>query len=108
METEEELWYHQVASAFPKAKSSSMFGVACYKIGKKPFVSFYNNEIVCKLYDTDNDLAMSLKGSSHFRPMPNAKPMTNWVQIPFSAKHEWPKFAEKAYEMVLLESNITS
>jgi hypothetical protein len=106
MDTEEELYYHEVASAFPKAIKSNMFGVPCYKIGKKPFVSFYNNELVCKLYEEDNALAMTLKDASYFKPMPNAKSMVNWVQIPFSSKHQWPKFAEIAYEMVLMESKL--
>jgi hypothetical protein len=105
MQTEEEILFHSVCSANACATKSTMFGVQCYKINRKPFVMFYDNEIVCKLYHQDHDLAMLLSGAKLFNPMNNGKPMKNWVHIPFAHREQWPLIAQKAYEHVLAETN---
>jgi hypothetical protein len=104
METEQELLYHSVCSLIPKAVKSSMFGVSCYKVHRKPFIMFYDNEIVCKLFDDEHTNAMKLKGAKLFNPMDNGKPMTNWVHISFVYKDEWIIFAQKAFDFVEYET----
>jgi hypothetical protein len=106
METEQELVYHSVCSLIPKAIKSSMFGVPCYKVLRKPFIMFYDNEIVCKLFDDEHTNAMQLKGAKLFNPMDNEKPMTNWVHIPYAFRNEWIIFAKKAFDFVTNETKI--
>jgi hypothetical protein len=99
-QTEQEILYHFICSKIPLAVKSSMFGVSCYKVHRKPFIMFYDNEIVCKLFDDEHTNAMKLKGAKLFNPMDNGKPMTNWVHIPFAYKKEWIIFAQKAFDFV--------
>ena len=77
-----------------------MFGVSCYKIGRKPFIMFYENHIVCKLLGEVHAEAMQLTRTTLFNPMGNDKPMGNWVQIPFAHSDNWEYFAKLAYDFV--------
>ena len=97
--TPEELFDH-VGTSLPGTKRSNMFGVTCYKIGRKPFINFHDGEIVCKLFDEVKEQALSIKGVSFFTPMDPDKPMKNWVQIPFSAGDQWAFFAEASLAFV--------
>lgn len=97
--TPEEL-FDQVGSSIPGAKRSNMFGVLCYKIGRKPFISFHDDEIICKLFDDIKAQALSIEGTSFFTPMDPDKPMTNWVCIPMSAGDQWEYFAIAAFNFV--------
>jgi hypothetical protein len=97
-QTEQEVLYHSICSKLPLAVKSSMFGVPCYKVHRKPFIMFYENEIVCKLFDEEHTNALELKGTKLFNPMNNGKPMKNWVHIPFDYQENWNIFVEKSYE----------
>ena len=97
--TPEEL-FDQVGSALPGTKRSNMFGVVCYKIGRKPFINFHEDEIVCKLFDDIKEQALSIDGTSYFTPMEPDKPMTNWICLPFEKGDQWAYFAEYALNFV--------
>ena len=84
----------------PGAKRSNMFGVTCAKIGRRPFMLFYEDEIACKLYDAEKEEATAIPGSSFFSPKDYGKAMTNWVRIPFSHANLWEKFAVAAFGFV--------
>jgi hypothetical protein len=103
-QTEQEILFHSTCSKISLAVKSSMFGVSCYKVHRKPFVMFYDNEIVCKLFDDEHTNALKLKGAKLFNPMDNGKPMKNWVHIPFIYKDLWTEYALKAFEFVLTET----
>lgn len=97
--TPEEL-FDQVGSSLPGTKRSNMFGVACYKTGRKPFISFHEEELVCKLFDEVKDQALSLEGTSYFTPMAPDKPMKNWVCFPFELGDQWAFYAAEALNFV--------
>ena len=92
--------FNQVGELLVQRKKSSMFGVPCFKIGRKPFIMFYDNQIVCKLFGEVHREAMQLNGTTLFNPKENDKPMGNWVQIPFLHSDKWEYFAKLAYDFV--------
>lgn len=96
-------YFDIVGSSIPGTKRSNMFGVLCYKIGRRPFISFENDEIICKLYDEEKEQALTIKGTSYFTPMDPDKPMTNWVCIPFAASDQWEYYAAAAYTFVEMD-----
>jgi len=95
--------FDKVGHSISGNNRSSMFGVSCYKIGRKPFIMFYDKQIVCKLLDTHREEAMKLKGTTIFNPKNNAKPMANWIQIPYEHVEQWEYFATLAYKVVSKE-----
>jgi hypothetical protein len=103
-QTEQEILYHSICSRISLAVKSSMFGVPCYKVHRKPFIMFYDNEIVCKLFDEEHTKALKLKGTKLYNPMDNEKPMKNWVHIPFIHKNTWTEYALKAFKFVQTEA----
>jgi len=92
--------FDQIGAAIAESKRSSMFGVPCYKVGRKPFIMFYDQQIVCKLFDDLHAEAMALAGTTLFNPKGNAKPMGNWVQIPGDHADRWAYFAQAAWHFV--------
>ena len=92
--------FNEVGRFLSGNQSSSMFGVACFKIGRKPFIMFYDSQIVCKLSGSIHEEACQLAGTSLFNPKRNDKPMVNWVQIPYVYMERWAYFARFAYEQV--------
>lgn len=92
--------FDQIGELLTKRKRSSMFGVSCYKIERKPFIMFYENQIVCKLMGEFHAEAMQLTGATLFNPMGSDKPMGNWVQIPFLHADKWNYFAKLAHDFV--------
>jgi len=92
--------FDQIGELLTDKKRSSMFGIPCYKVGRKPFIMFYDNEIVCKLIGQAHSEAMILKGATLFNPKRNTKPMENWVRIPFLYSEKWKYFSKIAYEFV--------
>ena len=99
----EDALFDEIGQGLTGKKRSSMFGVPCFKIGRKPFISFYQQAIVCKLRGAANEEAISLSGATYFKPMADGKAMTNWVQIPYVHAERWPYFATLAYEEVAAE-----
>ena len=98
--TKEEEFYHQTASSLKEAEKSQMFGKPCYKIGKKAFCCFFQNEMVFKLRGDLYLEALILDGSKLFDPSGKGRAMKEWVQVPFDYQEDWRKFAESAFEYV--------
>ena len=77
-----------------------MFGKACFKINKKAFVAFFQNEMVFKLDGDIHTQALALEGAQLFDPAGNGRAMKQWVQMPFQHKHNWAEFAQQACQYV--------
>ena len=92
--------FDEIGEMISGNKQSNMFGAPCFKIGRKPFILFYENQIVCKLFDEVKEEAMQLEGWSYFNPMKSGKGMENWVQIPYAHADKWEFYASMAYDFV--------
>ena len=98
--TESHTYYLSICKAIPDAEESQMFGKPCFKINKKAFVCFFEDEMVFKLTGDSHSEALSLDGSQLFDPTKKGRAMKEWVQVPFDYKNKWNEFAESAFEFV--------
>ena len=94
--TEEEKYFHEVGEQLESAIKGQLFGKLCYKINKKAFCCFFENEMVFKLSGEMHSEALSLDGSQLFDPSKKGRPMKEWVQVPFDYQEKWKAFAEAA------------
>ena len=99
--TQEEMRYHEAAKRVDGAIESQMFGKPCYKIGKKAFCCFFENEMVFKLTGEEHQEALSYDGSQLFDPSKKGRGMKEWVQVAFDYEEKWPVFAKAAGEYVV-------
>jgi hypothetical protein len=88
--------YIAVGVAVENSIQSQMFGKPCFKIGKKAFVCFFENEMVFKLNGESHTEALSLDGSRLFDPSGKGRSMKEWVQISFVYEERWQEFAHSA------------
>lgn len=95
--TSAEVHFEQICSAIEGAKVSSMFGLKCGKLGRKPFAMLYEDQIACYLFDAVKEEALKLEGAQLFNPKKNIRPMSNWVQISYAHADEWSYFATLAF-----------
>jgi hypothetical protein len=56
--------------------------------------------MVFKLRDEAHQQALSLPGASLFQPLPDRRPMKEWVQVPFDHAEQWPTLAQNALDYV--------
>ncbi len=98
--TEEQVVFEEVSSQLEGAIKSQMFGKPCFKIEKKAFVCFFQNEMVFKLSGELHAEALALEGAKLFDPSGKGRPMKEWVQLPFSHKSTWPRYAAAALNYV--------
>ncbi len=93
-------FYIEIGNKLNNAVESHMFGKPCFKINKKAFVSFFENEMVfkLKLNSEIHQEALSLDGSKLFDPSGKNRPMKEWVQVPFDYKNKWEAFAVSAFD----------
>lgn len=96
----EESSYHAAAGQVKGAIESQMFGKPCYKIGKKAFCCFFENEMVFKLTGEMHQEALSYDGAQLFDPSKKGRAMKEWVQVPFDYEEKWAAFAVAAGEYV--------
>lgn len=96
--------FHVLGEALPNSKLGSMFGIPCYKVGPKPYILWYQEQLVCKLPEPLRSYALNLTGAELFCPKTGGQPMRNWVQLPPEQADQWLVFAEVAREWVLSES----
>jgi hypothetical protein len=91
--TAAEEFFNGLINEIPDVKPGKMFGALCMKTpnGKSGAMLWHDN-IVVKLQGDSFEEAMRLQGSQAFEPM-EGRPMKEWVQIPFSHKDKWKKFA---------------
>ncbi|MBT3302781.1 MAG: hypothetical protein HN921_04865 [Bacteroidetes bacterium] len=97
---EEQNKYLEIGHNLTGAIESQMFGKPCFKINKKAFVCFFQNEMVFKLTGDIHCEALSLDGSQLFDPSGNNRPMKEWVQVSFNHQNKWTQFAEEAMKYV--------
>ena len=88
---EEEEFYITVGKKIIDAEQSQLFGKPCFKIDRKPFVSFFQNDMVFKLNGEIHTEALSLNGSKLFDPSGKNRPMKEWIQVPYSYKKDTRK-----------------
>ncbi|MGJ8661466.1 MAG: hypothetical protein ACSHXL_05480 [Bacteroidota bacterium] len=98
--TKEEEFYLSIGGDLKNAEKSQMFGKPCFKIGRKAFVCFFQNEMVFKLTGETHSDALSLDGSQLFDPSGKKRPMKEWVQVPFDYSNKWREYAKSAIEYV--------
>lgn len=98
--TEEEQYFVEVGNSVADAVKSQMFGKPCFKVGKKAFVCFFQNEMVFKLTGDAHTEALSWDGSQLFDPSGKGRPMKEWVQVPAAYKEQWAHLAKAAAEYV--------
>ena len=91
--TKAEEFFNELTQQIPEVKPGKMLGALCMKTPNgKSAAMFWKDNIVVKLTGESLNDAMSLDGSKLFEPM-EGRPMKKWVQIPFSYKAKWKKFA---------------
>ena len=98
--SKEETLYLSIGQNLKDAEQSQMFGKPCFKINKKAFVCFFQNEMVFKLSGETHSEALSLDGSQLFDPSGKKRPMKEWVQVPFDYSENWAEYAKLAMEYV--------
>ncbi|MGB0391878.1 MAG: hypothetical protein ACPGRC_00835 [Salibacteraceae bacterium] len=96
----EEQKFEEVGASIPESTRSQMFGKPCFKIGKKAFVCFFQNEMVFKLNGKAHMEALSLDGAKLFDPSGKGRPMKKWIQIPFHYQDQWLELSKTAFEYV--------
>jgi hypothetical protein len=96
----EEILFDAIGQKLEGADKSQLFGTPCYKIGKKAFVCFFQNEMVFKLNGDSHSDALSLDGAQLFDPSGKKRPMKEWVQVPFDYSDNWTEYAKSAMEYV--------
>lgn len=102
--TESHNFYLEVGNKIANSEESQMFGKPCFKVNKKAFVCFFQDEMVFKLSGDSHSDALSLDGSKLFDPSGKGRAMKEWVQVPFDYKEMWEEFAEKAFGYVVSKS----
>jgi len=98
--SKEETLYLSIGQNLKDAEQSQMFGKPCFKVNKKAFVCFFQNEMVFKLSGETHSEALSLDGSQLFDPSGKKRPMKEWVQVPFDYSENWAEYAKLAMEYV--------
>ena len=96
--SKEESLYIATGQSVKDAEQSQMFGKPCFKLNGKAFISFFQESMVFKLDGEEHKTALGLKGSMLFDPSGKGRPMKEWVQVPFTHKEQWPRFAKSAAE----------
>lgn len=98
--TNSEKYYTEIGLSIPNAEQSQMFGKPCFKIMKKAFCSFFQDEMVFKLSGDKHAEALSLDGSQLFDPSGKGRAMKEWVQVPYVYHELWSEFATSAAKYV--------
>lgn len=92
--------FEKIGNQLADSTAGKLFGKPCFKIGGKAFICFFKDALVCKLKDDHHKSALNLKGSQQFDPSGKKRPMKEWVQIPFTHKKVWKKYATSALKYV--------
>lgn len=95
--------YESIGQSIAGAEKSQMFGKPCYKTGGKAFVCFFQEAMVFKLTGDLHSEALKLSGALLFDPSGKGRPMKEWVQVPYTHKKHWKKFAEAALQYVQMK-----
>lgn len=98
--TEQQKLFENIGTSFRNAERGNLFGKPCFKINKKAFVCFFENEMVFKLQGESHIDALNLEGAQLFDPSGKKRPMKEWVQVPYAHKKRWGEFAVEAMNYV--------
>ena len=98
--SEAESLYINICTEIVDAEQSQFFGKPCFKISKKAFVSFFQDQMVFKLDGDIHAKALALDGAHLFDPSGKNRAMKQWVQLPFEHKDKWAEFAKQACQYV--------
>lgn len=96
----EETLYTKIGQELDGTEQSQMFGKPCFKINKKAFVCFFQDEMVFKLTGDAHTNALKLKGAQLFDPSGKGRAMKEWVQLPYTHKSKWKLYAQEALNYV--------
>lgn len=88
--------YRAIAEKLPGAVSGQLFGKPCFKVNGKAFIAFFHACMVFKLTGDAHREALELPGAVLFDPSGKARPMKEWVQVPYEHHAGWPALAEAA------------
>jgi hypothetical protein len=81
----------------PDVATAKMMGMPCVKSGGKMVAGFFEGTMVFKLPDVEErEQALALEGTQLFDPGGRGRPMKEWVQVPETHAHDWPRLAELA------------
>jgi len=98
--TKEEALFSEIGATLAGTTRSQLFGKPCYKINKKAFICFFENELVFKLPGAIHQSALDLEGAQLFDPSKKNRPMKEWVQVPANHIDKWPALANEAMDYV--------
>jgi len=98
--TKEETLFNLIGNDIPDSIKGQLFGKTCFKVGKKAYTCFFQNEMVFKLRGEEHSDALSLDGARLFDPSGKGRPMKEWVQVPYDYKDLWENFALSAFKYV--------
>jgi len=88
--------YLRIGRGVENATESQLFGKPCFKVGGKPFVSFFQNAMVFKLTGEQHCEALALEDAQLFDPSGKDRPMREWVQVPVEHIAKWEALAQAA------------
>ena len=97
-------YFVKIGSGLDDSIQGKLFGKDCFKIKGKAYACFFQEDMVFKLSGEIHETALSLDGSKLFDPSGKGRPMKEWVQVSYSSKKEWKKFAMEALEYVSSKS----
>ncbi len=98
--SEQEKLFREIGEKLKDSIKGNLFGKPCFKVNKKAFVCFFQNEMVFKLKGEAHQEALSLDASKLFDPSGKGRPMKEWVQVPYDYKEMWVDFAKAAIAYV--------
>ena len=98
--TDQEKLFQEIGTSLENSNQGNLFGKPCFKVNKKAFVCFFEQEMVFKLTGEAHQEALSLDASQLFDPSKKGRPMKEWVQVPYDYKDMWADFAKSALHYV--------
>ena len=98
--TDAEKLYLEIGQNIKAATQGYLFGKSCFQINGKAFICFFKDEMVFKLPGDTHIDALQNNGALLFDPSGKKRPMKEWVQVPFTHKNKWKKYAEIACNYV--------
>ncbi|GAA5221348.1 hypothetical protein [Membranihabitans marinus] len=99
---EEELFI-KIGNEIDDAIKGQLFGKPCFKMNGKAFICFFQNEMVFKLFGDAHREALALEGSHLFDPSGNNRAMKQWVQVSYTQRNYWRRFAQEARNYVAVQ-----
>ncbi|RHX79671.1 DUF773 domain-containing protein [Leptospira yasudae] len=88
--------------------SGKWFGLNSLNLDGKPFVTFFQGELVLKLgAEKIAEIISRYPGAKLFDPSGNDRAMKDWLQVPVEFQEDWPSLGESAYDLALLNQEVS-